>query len=56
MIKKRNEPKKDTGVMFNNEAKEKSYKRHKYRCYCGLIIKSLLAFILGLFIAALLKL
>lgn len=38
----------DPGDVFSQDAKDEQYKRYKYVCYRKLIIKSLLAFLLGM--------
>ncbi len=42
-------------IEFDHKAEDKGYTRYKHRCYRNLILKSLLAFVLGLFLAALLR-
>lgn len=46
----------DSGVVFDQEAKEESYKRYKHLCYRNLAIEAALAFVLGLLFAFLFKL
>ena len=55
MLKKRQKPLSNTSPMLNKETEDKSYKWYKYRCYCNLIVKSLLAFFIGLILSAILK-
>lgn len=55
MLKKREKKAHDSSKVFYNEAEDESYRRYKHSCYRNLILKSLLTFILGLFLAALLK-
>lgn len=43
-------------AMVYDETKDEDYKRYKRRCYRYLVLKSLLAFILGLLTSFLLKL
>lgn len=45
-----------TSEVLNEKSKDERYQRYKYQCYRNLILKSLLAFIFGLFLCALLKL
>ncbi len=55
-LKSKAEETKDAGVVFDEEAYEKSYRRYKYRCYGYLVLKALLAFVAGVFLAYLLRL
>ena len=42
-------------IEFDHKTEDKGYTRYKHRCYRNLILKSLLAFVLGLFLAAFLR-
>ena len=42
-----------TRVMLSNEAEDECYKRYKRSCYRYLVLKSLLSFLLGIFLARL---
>ena len=55
-MEKRNKELANTAAVFYDEAEEESWKRYKLACYRNLILKSLLTFLLGLFLAVLLKL
>lgn len=46
----------DVDLKFYDDTDEESYKRYKHRCYRNLILKSLLSFILGLFLAVMFRL
>lgn len=46
----------DSGVVFDQEAKEESYKRYKHLYYRNLAIEAAFSFVLGLLFAFLLKL
>ena len=52
---KRQDKSDNPGKVFDEDAEEKSYKRYKHRCYRNLVLESLLAFLLGILLTALLK-
>ena len=56
LFQQRGKPSEKAGVVFYDKAKEERYKRYEHAQYRNLILKSTLTFILGLFIAFLLKL
>lgn len=47
-MKQRNNSAEDTRKMFDQDAEDESYKRHKHIQYRNLVVKALLAFALGL--------
>ena len=44
-----------SGIVLYYESQDESYKRYKHLCYRNLILEALLAFIFGLFTAAVLE-
>ena len=42
----------DTGKVFHEDAKDERYKRYKHLCYRDLLLKSALAFLLGILFSA----
>lgn len=42
----------DTGKVFHEDAKDERYKRYKRLCYRDLLLKSALAFLLGILFSA----
>lgn len=46
---------KDAGKMLQEDTEDKSYKRYKNICYCNLVLKGLVFFVLGIFCCYLLK-
>lgn len=46
----------EASIVLYYESQDESYNRYKHLCYRNLILESLLAFIFGLFTAAVLKL
>ena len=42
----------DTGKVLHEDAKDERYKRYKHLCYRNLLLKSVLAFLLGILFSA----
>ena len=55
-MKKRQNKANDACVMFYDQAEEERYKRYKHVCYRNLVIKALLALVLGLLLRCLISL
>ena len=45
----------DTDVMLGEDSEDERYNRYKKICYCNLVFKSLLAFLLGIFVCYLFR-